>query len=145
MDAPDDLAMPFLLTATFNQLVDAVHERLADEGFPDIRAVHGFAMQAIGTGCTGSELGARLEVSKQAATQTARSLTALGLVERRPSETDRRAILLVPTERGRAMLRHSARAFRSEVGMWRSHVGDESIDAMLATLRAIGHAAEPTE
>lgn len=137
MDPADDLSLPFLLSAAFDSLVDAVHARLAAEGFPGIRAVHGFAMQAIGTGCTSAELGQRLGVSKQAATQTAKALTALGLVERTADPTDRRAIVLVPTARGIEMLERSARAFREEVARWRARVGETSIDSLLRTLTAV--------
>lgn len=138
MDTPDDVAMPFLLMASFRNLVDAVHAKLEESGFPGVRTTHGFAMQAIGTGCTSAELGNRLGVSKQAATQTAGALAEMGFLDRRQNPDDRREWRLVPTRRGRRMLQVSATAFRSEVRTWRASVGDAQVDATLATLAAVG-------
>ncbi|ROS30854.1 MarR family winged helix-turn-helix transcriptional regulator [Cellulomonas sp. PhB150] len=134
MDPADDVAMPFLLMSAFRALVDAVHLDLAAAGFPDVRASHGFAMQAIGTGCTSVQLGERLGVSKQAAAKTARSLEEMGFVTRTASGADRRERILAPTERGETMLRLSARAFRHEVRAWRARAGDANVDATLTTL-----------
>lgn len=130
----DDVAMPFLLMSAFRGLVDAVHADLEEAGFPGVRATHGFAMQAVGEGCTSVELGARLGVSKQAAAKTAAGLEAMGFIARAPSPTDRRERILTPTERGREMLDRSAASFRREVGMWRERVGGAQVDATLATL-----------
>ncbi len=138
MDPVDDVAMPFLLMRAFRGLVDSVHEDLAQQGFPGIRAHHGFALQAVGDGCTSVALGERLGVSKQAAAKTVKSLEDLGLVERRLNEADRRERTLVITRRGRRLLSLSAAAFRREVATWRTRVGDERVDATLTTLLAVG-------
>lgn len=137
MSAHDDAQMPFLLLQAFNHLVDEVHSQLAQEGFPGLRASHGFAMQAIGEGCTTVELGQRLQVTKQAAAQAAKVLEGMGFIERRPSERDRRERILVPTDRGREMLERSAAAFRREVARWRGEIGDPGVDAVLTTLGAV--------
>jgi DNA-binding MarR family transcriptional regulator len=136
MDDRDDLAMPFLLMAAFRNLVDAVHAELAEHGFPGVRATHGFAMQAIGQGCTSVELGERLGVSKQAAAKTVAALETMGLVRRDPDERDGRQKLVVPTPAGRRMLSLSADAFRGQLAGWRRQVGDDRVDATLATLAA---------
>lgn len=136
MRPTDDLSMPFLLMSAFRGLVDAVHEQLEAAGYPGFRATHGFAIQAIGAGCTSVELGHRLGVSKQAATRTARALEDLGLIRRTPNDLDRRELVLTPTRHAERMLRLSAEAFRSELRGWRQTVGDEHVDATLATLAA---------
>lgn len=137
MDSIDDVAMPFLLISAFRSLVDAVHDELAAEGVHGVRASHGFAMQAIGPGCTSVQLGERLGVSKQAATKTARTLEELGLVTRTANERDRRELLITPTDRGHQMLRQSATAFRAQLRRWREKVGDNPVDATLATLASV--------
>lgn len=137
MDTPDDLAMPFLLMSAFRGLVEAVHDDLAEAGFPGLQARHGFAMQAIGDGCTGVELGQRLGVSKQAAAKTAQGLVDLELIERAAHPHDSRARLLVPTPRGEEMLRLSARAFRRRLQVWRQESGDAAVDTTLATLARV--------
>jgi DNA-binding MarR family transcriptional regulator len=134
MDPTDDLALPFLLMSAFRGVVDAVHADLEEAGLPAVRATHGFAMQAIGTGCTSVELGERLGVSKQAAAKTARVLEDMGFITRLPSPTDRRERLLTPTAQGDEMLRRSARAFTHEIHEWRTRVGDSDLNATLRTL-----------
>lgn len=126
--------MPLLLISAFRGLMDSVHDRLAEAGYPGLRASHGFAMQAIGDGCTSVELGQRLGVSKQAAAKTGQALEAMGLIERRPNPFDRRKRLLVRTAQGQRMLRLSAEAFAELVSRWRARVGDAQVDAVLATL-----------
>ncbi len=134
MVEPDDLSMPFLLASAFRGLVEAVHTDLAEAGHPGIQARHGFAMQAIGGGCTSAELGQRLGISKQAATKTASSLEGLGLIERNPDPADRRALILTPTPRGHDMLARSAASFRRHLAAWRARSGDEAMEATLRTL-----------
>ncbi|NNC12489.1 MarR family transcriptional regulator [Planctomonas sp. JC2975] len=134
MDPIDDLAMPFLLMSAFRGLVDAAHEELAPAGFAEVRPTHGFAMQAIGAGCTSVQLGERLGVSKQAATKTAGTLEQLGLISRERNPGDRRERILTPTPHGHEMLRRSAEAFSRELRRWRERVGDANIDVTLRTL-----------
>lgn len=135
----DDLAMPFLLMSAFRNLVDAVHDQVATRGFPDVRASHGFTLQAVGEGCTSVQLGERLGVSKQAATKSASTLVDMGLLERHPNEQDRRERVLRLTAKGRELLNVSAIAFREELGSWRARAGDAHVDATLQTLRLVGH------
>src|SRR5690242_8909990 len=101
--------MPFLLMSAFRALVDELHRRLADAGFTGLTPSHGFAMQALGAGCTAVELGHRLGVSKQAAAKTAKGLRDLGLIEQQPNPADARERKLVPTRRGLDMLNRSGR------------------------------------
>ncbi|MFT3900667.1 MAG: MarR family transcriptional regulator [Gordonia sp. (in: high G+C Gram-positive bacteria)] len=143
MTSSDDAQLPFLLVSAFRGLVDSVHAHLETVGFPGVRSTHGFAMQAIGDGCTGVELAHRLGVSKQAAAKTAAALEEMGFISREPSTADRRERILRPTDRGREMLRLSGEAFRREVGAWRARLGDGPVDATVATLAAAarGHSA----
>ena len=70
-DTRPGFALPLLLLLGFQTLVDQLHAELADQGHPDARPAHGFALQAIGPdGITATELGRRLGVSKQAAAKT---------------------------------------------------------------------------
>jgi DNA-binding MarR family transcriptional regulator len=104
--------LPLLLLGAFRTSIDQLHEELAAHGHPDVRAIHGFALQAIGPdGASISELGRRLGVTKQAAAKTAANLERLGYAARQASETDARAWLLHRTERGEEMLQLSAASF----------------------------------
>ena len=58
--------LPLLLVGAFRSLIDELHRALSENGHVEARPLHGFALQAIGPhGCTASELGRRLGVSKQ--------------------------------------------------------------------------------
>ncbi|HYJ13443.1 MAG TPA: hypothetical protein VEW66_07620, partial [Thermomicrobiales bacterium] len=59
--------LAFVLIGAFRQLIDDLHAELAEQGFPEARPGHGFALQAIGPGRVSiSDLSRRLGVSKQA-------------------------------------------------------------------------------
>lgn len=131
-----DNALPFLLVSGFRGVIDELHRRLAADGYPGLTARHGFAMQALGEGCTARELAVRLGVSKQAATKTVASLAEMALVTRRINPADARERLVAPTPRGREMLARSGVIIGQIVGAWRAAVGDADVDATLRTLAA---------
>ena len=133
--------MPFLLLATFRGLVDQLHERLAERGFPGVTATQGFSMQAIGSGCSGVELASRLGVSKQAAAKTLQSLEAAGFVQRTVSAADARRQHITPTARGTSMLVESGRIFTDLMAALRARVGDHDVDVTINTLARADHGA----
>lgn len=101
--------LPLLLVGAFRSLIDELHRALAEGGHRDARPIHGFALQAIGPhGCTTSELGRQLGVSKQAAAKTVTSLEQAGYVRREPDPEDGRAVRVLRTARGAEMLTLSA-------------------------------------
>lgn len=140
MGHEDDVLAPFLLMRAFRGLVDSVHRQLAAQGFPGLRAQHGFALQAIAEGCTSVELGRRLGVSKQAAAKTARALAEMGLTRVERNEHDRRERVITVSVRGQRMLQLSAAAFRRELASWRSLAGDDAVTTTLGVLAAVGSA-----
>ncbi|WFS11357.1 MarR family winged helix-turn-helix transcriptional regulator [Rhodococcus aetherivorans] len=133
--------LPFLLFAGFRALVDALHRQLAEEGHPDVRPAHGFAMQAIGTaGASASEIGRRLGVSKQAAGKTVDRLEQLGYVRREADPSDARAKTVVLTDRGLDCLRRSAAIFDELRGRWGRTLGSERLRQLEADLRTVAGA-----
>ncbi len=113
--------LPLLMIGAFRSLIDELHAELADAGHPGVRPVHGFALQAVGAdGVTVSELGRRLEVSKQAAAKTVAVLEGLGYVAREPHERDARSLVVRRTVRGTEMLHLSSLIFaRQRAGLRR--------------------------
>jgi DNA-binding MarR family transcriptional regulator len=129
--------LPFLLLGGFHQLISDLHTELARQGHPDARPVHGFALQAIGrSGCSVTDLGRTLGVTKQAAAKTAAGLERLGYVERRPDLTDGRALVLCRTPHGDDLLRRSARVLGRLRREWMSRPGTD-VDALETTLRLV--------
>jgi DNA-binding MarR family transcriptional regulator len=130
--------VPLLLLGAFRSLVDEAHAILAQRGHPGVRPVHGFALQAIGSGATASQVGDRLGVSKQAAAKTIALLTEAGYVERTGDPDDARRKVVRPTARGTDLLAASARAFGDVVAEWSDRVGADDLDHLHATLRRLG-------
>ncbi|MCE3553078.1 MarR family winged helix-turn-helix transcriptional regulator [Pseudonocardia sp. RS11V-5] len=123
-------ALPLLLLAGFQTLVDALHEELAERGHPDARPMHGFALQAVGGGTTAAELGRRLGVTKQAAAKTIAALEAAGYVERAADPTDARRVVVRPTARGRDLLARSAEIFDELRTRWVRELGEDAVRTM---------------
>jgi DNA-binding MarR family transcriptional regulator len=106
--------LPLLLVGAFRSLIDELHRMLSESGHDQARPLHGFALQAIGPdGCTASELGRRLGVSRQAAAKTVASLQRAGYVWGEPDAGDARAVRLRRTGRGEEMLALSAAFFEA--------------------------------
>jgi DNA-binding MarR family transcriptional regulator len=120
-------ALPLLLLAGFQTLVDALHEELAERGHPQARPMHGFALQALGEGSTAAELGRRLGVTKQAAAKTIAALETAGYVERAADPTDARRIVVRLTARGRDLLARSAEIFDELRARWVRELGEDAV------------------
>lgn len=119
--------LPLLLLGGFQTLVDRLHERLAEQGHPQARPMHGFALQAIGAGTTAADLGRALGVSKQAAAKTVAGLEAAGYVERAADPTDARRVVVRPTAHGHDLLARSARIFAELRTEWAAELGEDTV------------------
>lgn len=129
--------LPLLLIGAFRALIDELHDDLAHRGHPDVRPLHGFALQAVGAGATTSELGRRLGVSKQAAAKTVAGLERLGYVTREADARDARAQRVVRTSRGDELLALSAQTFERLRTRWRQELGAVELATLEAGLSAM--------
>jgi DNA-binding MarR family transcriptional regulator len=87
---------------------DELYRRLAESGYRDLRPRHGIVLAYLDEqGSRATELAVLSGRHKQLVGRTVDELEALGYVERTPDPTDRRAKLVVPTPRGRAVMRLS--------------------------------------
>ncbi|MFF4378816.1 MarR family winged helix-turn-helix transcriptional regulator [Kitasatospora sp. NPDC092039] len=136
--SPPGFELPLRLLLAFRTIIDELHERIARQGHPDLRPMHGFVFQAIGPqGTTASELGRRLGVSKQAAGKTVDQLEQLGYVARVADPTDTRRKLVRLTERGVDCLIRSARIFDELREEWSEVLGEEQLRAVEDGLRRL--------
>jgi DNA-binding MarR family transcriptional regulator len=135
-------SLPLLLATAFRAIIDELHDRLAERGHPDARPIHGFALQAIAPdGITGSELGRRLAVSKQAAAKTVASLERLGYIERHQHPTDARAVLLRRSLPGQEFLSLSAEIFDQLRVGWAQQLGEQRLSALEDDLELLAGSA----
>jgi DNA-binding MarR family transcriptional regulator len=136
--APPGFELPLLLLGGFRVLIDRLHAELARRGHPDVRPAYGFAMQAIGMrGATGTEIGQRLGVSKQAAGKTVDRLVALGYVERESDTADGRRKLIRLTPRGVESLALSAQIFDQLRAEWVATLGADRVADVERALRRV--------
>jgi DNA-binding MarR family transcriptional regulator len=85
-----------------------VFARLAERGHGDVRPQHGAILAYLDAdGVRATELARLSGRHKQIVGRLVDELEALGYVERRPDPADRRAKLVVPTERGLDEQRHA--------------------------------------
>lgn len=119
-------------------LVDGIQSGLARRGFDDVRPVHGFAFAELSAGdTTTSGLGAAMGMSKQAASQLVDHLITRGYLNRVPAPHDRRARLLVLTERGRACTAAAEQAAADVVDTWRQQLDPAEFDHFADALSSL--------
>lgn len=130
--------LALLLLGGFHSMVDEVVEGLEARGHPGVRPVHEFALRAIDGGAeTASELGRRLDVTKQAAAKTIAALEDMGYVGRDPDPDDARRKRLQVTPRGREMVAVGGALFDDVWDRWAERIGApelEQLQTRLATL-----------
>lgn len=136
-----DLAL--LLLGGYRSLVGSVTAELAARGHADVRPVHDFAMRAIASGAdTASELGRRLEVSKQAAAKTIAVLLERGYVRRGTDPDDARRKRVEVTPLGWEVMHQGEELFDALRDEWARRIGPErlvELERQLAEL--VGEAA----
>src|SRR4051794_11698840 len=94
-----------LLAMAYRQLVDGLHERLAERGWTDVRPAFGFVLLAVRAGPTSlRDLPAALGTSKQAVSKLVAAMVAAGYVEQDTHPVDARAKQVQLSDRGRTLL-----------------------------------------
>jgi DNA-binding MarR family transcriptional regulator len=89
----------------FVALNDIVVARLAERGHDVVRPAHGAVFQYLDdTGTTVSVLAERAQMTKQAMAELVQHLESHGYLTRIPDPDDRRAKLVLPTERGHEVI-----------------------------------------
>ncbi|HYZ08330.1 MAG TPA: MarR family transcriptional regulator [Pseudonocardiaceae bacterium] len=134
-----------LLREAFVALNNSVVARLAESGHGVVRAAHGAVFQYLDdTGTTVSLLAERAQMTKQAMAELVRHLEIHGYVERVPHSTDRRAKLVLPTDRGHDVIA-IAQQFAPELETRiRRLLGPDRFQALCDDLQAIRRAVEAT-
>jgi DNA-binding MarR family transcriptional regulator len=101
----EDPGLGMLAAQLLFAVQDELYRRLAAAGYRDLRPRHGIVIAYLDhQGSRATELAALSGRHKQLIGRTVDELEALGYVTRIPDPTDRRAKLVVPTPRGRAVM-----------------------------------------
>jgi DNA-binding MarR family transcriptional regulator len=117
---------------------DELYERLEQAGYGDLTRVHGAVIANLDAeGTRATELARRSGRHKQVIGRIVDELEALGYVERTPEPGDRRAKLVVPTERGRAVMRLSDDIIRDIERRQAKALGKSRYEEFTKGLRAV--------
>jgi DNA-binding MarR family transcriptional regulator len=107
-EGPREAGLGILAARLLFAVQDQLYERLEEGGYADLTPLHGAVIAYLDEdGTRATELARRSGRHKQVIGRIVDELEALGYVERRPEPGDRRAKLVVPTERGRGAMRLS--------------------------------------
>jgi DNA-binding MarR family transcriptional regulator len=117
---------------------DELYARLEEAGYGDLTRLHGAVIAHLDQqGTRATELARRSGRHKQVIGRIVDELEALGYVERRPEERDRRAKLVVPSERGREVMRLSDRIIGEIERRQAEALGKAAYDEFKRTLAAV--------
>jgi DNA-binding MarR family transcriptional regulator len=124
-----------LLAIGYRQLVDGLHERLAADGWTDVRPTFGFVLLATrDRSTTTTELAGVLGVSKQATSKLLDQMEAAGYVTRTSSDGDGRLREVALAARGHQLLEAVERIYADLESGWARLVGEPEIERVRATM-----------
>jgi DNA-binding MarR family transcriptional regulator len=122
--------------------VRKLFERLASEGFEQVREGHGcvFGFIDIENGSRLTDLAERAGLTKQAVGEAATELERLGYVERLPDPNDRRAKIIKLTPRGVDACLTGRRIFADIEREWAAEFGEELVAKLREAVEKISTA-----
>jgi DNA-binding MarR family transcriptional regulator len=127
----DRMPMARLLAMAYRQLIEGLHERLAQRGWSDLRPPYGFVLVAARDRLlTAGDVTELLGMTKQATSQLLDAMEAEGLVERRPDPDDARVKRVAITEKGRRLLTTVEAIYAELEDEWAHQIGAERVEAM---------------
>jgi DNA-binding MarR family transcriptional regulator len=122
-------------------MVDELHARLEQRGWPEMRPTFGFVLLSVSDGpITVVALAGLLGVTKQAASKVVGAMEDEGLVRRRPHGDDGRAKAVTLADRGTEMLAAVEGIYAEIEAEWADVLGRRRVEALrhdlLEVLRA---------
>ena len=130
--------LALLLELAYKKLDAALVEQLRASGFPDLRPAHSQVFGAISAeGSRVGEMAAQAGITQQSMSELVDSLERLGYLDRRPDPSDRRARIIVFTERGWEAVRAGIAIVDAIEHDWAQHMGARRANALRAALEII--------
>jgi DNA-binding MarR family transcriptional regulator len=134
--------LPALLSEVKDRMIGQLHQRIAEEGFDDLRYKHGPVFRFIDEdGCRLTDLAELTGLTKQGIGEVVSELEQLGYVERVPAPDDRRAKIIRLTDRGRKCQAAATRVLGDIEQRWAGRLGDTQLITLRHVLEEI--AEEP--
>ncbi len=134
------------LRRAYETFIGAVFDRLAEQGFDDMRPAHAQVFQNLKEeGVRLTELARTAGIAPQSMGALVDDLERLGYVERVRDPHDRRAALIRPTERGRAEVRAARKVIAALERQWARTVGEERFRALMETLDELNGDAQAAD
>lgn len=139
---PRPVNLAVALREAFVAVNDLVLVRLAEAGHPEVRSAHAAVFQYLDDTCTTvSVLAERAQMTKQAMAELVTHLEAYGYIIREPDPTDRRAKLVLPTDRGREVIALAQAMVPELESAITEDVGEERLMTLRTDLESIRRAA----
>lgn len=145
-DPTDGMPLARLFAMAFRYLIDELHRRLADRGWPDMRPPYGFVLVAAREQpLTSSAIASLMGMTKQAASKLVDAMEDEGFVERRPDGEDGRAKLVGLTPRGHRLLDDVEDVYAELESEWADVVGPDRVESLRTDLLAVMRATHDGE
>jgi DNA-binding MarR family transcriptional regulator len=122
----------------FRDLIDDLHERLAERGWNDVRPPYGFVLLAARErSTTAAELATLLGISKQATSQLLDAMSSANYVRREPSAVDARQRAVVLTARGRELLAAVEAVYQELDDEWAEIIGRSALESLRTAITQV--------
>ena len=126
------------LTLALRHLVDDMHERLAAEGFEDLRPAFGYALNAAASSAmNASDIAVVLGMTKQGSAKLLAEMQTAGYIVRRGSSNDGRVRAVELTDRGHQALAAAALAQTAIEQRWTELTSRRDMLAMRRVLSSV--------
>lgn len=142
----DRVPLARLFAMAFRSLIDALHQRLEERGWSDVRPAYGFVLVAARSrDITVNDVATLMGATKQAASKLVMAMEESGYVGRHTDPGDTRARLVRLTARGHALLDTVESIYGELEAEWADVIGAKRVESMRRDLVAALEAAHGGE
>lgn len=135
-----------LFAMAFRSLIDALHQRLEERGWSDVKPAYGFVLLAARSrNITVNDVAALMGMTKQAASKLVMGMEESGYVDRETDPGDTRARIVQLTARGHALLETVERIYGELEDEWAAVIGAKRVESLRRDLITVLEAAHGGE
>lgn len=130
--------IPYLLDLAHRRMQQDLADLVDSASFPELRGSHFRILSMIpGEGARPSELAAVAQITRPALGEIVRHLEEHDYVLTTADPSDGRAVIVLPTERGRAAATTARRAITTLRRNWAREIGKPAMESLLDALAAL--------